>query len=267
MSEPNEQNPYETPSDPPADRRVPHQESVEFEPHMQQDAIHPVDESERAAGYALAASVPAETDAVDHSVWDEPGRTVAVPAEALTYSRWLEKRIAATSLERSWLVTFAVAACAGLLAVVGAVVTGSSGAAQGIILVCIIGPITEEIMKVAIAIWIVEKRPYLFKSELQIAVCAAAGGLLFAVVENLLYLNVYIPKAAYAVAYWRWTVCVALHVGCSLVAGMGLIRIWADCMEHRHRPQLSLGSQSMIVAILVHAVYNCCAVVLSLSNM
>ena len=263
-------NPFETPPDVPSDQGISKDPSIEFEPHRQGDISFPPDQSERAAGYSLAASTPADTDAVDHSVWDEPGLSPntagPVPAHALTYSRWLAERIAATSPEKSWRVTMLVAVSAGLFAVVGSVLA-TFPTAQGIVLVCVVGPVTEEVMKVALAIWIVEKRPYLFQSTQQIMLCALAGGVVFSVVENLLYLNVYIPNSGIELVRWRWTVCVAMHGGCSVIAGMGLARIWSDCITHRHRPRLSLGSSPMVAAILIHAVYNCFAMAMSLAKM
>ena len=48
-------------------------------------------------------------------------------------------------------------------------------------------------MKVAMATYVVEKRPYLFTSTAQIMFAGLAAGLSFASIENLLYLGVYIP--------------------------------------------------------------------------
>ena len=271
MTGPDEHNPYEAQPDVPADLGVSTNASVEFEPHLRGDISISHDESERAAGSALAASTPSDTDAVDHSVWDEPGLSPKlagpVPQDALTYARWLAERIAATSPEKSWLITLGLAACAGIFAIFGTLATGFNGMFQGIIFICVIGPVTEEVMKVALAIWVVEKHPYLFKSALQIILCAAVSGVVFAAVENLLYLNVYIPHPQVDLVHWRWTVCVAMHGGCSLIAGVGLTQIWADCVKHQHRPRLFLGSRLMITAILIQAVYNCFAVAMSLADM
>ena len=268
MPEFNEQNPYRAAQGEPSDPSISNEPSIEFEPHLQPEAIFPADESERDAGYALATSTPSETDPVDHTVWDEPGISPqlvgSAPQDALTYSRWLTAQMAATTLEKSWLVTLAIVACAGLFAAGGSMVGAFNGPAQGIILVCIVGPLSEEVMKVALAFWVIEKRPYLFKSSLQIGACAVAGGLLFAVVENLLYLNVYLPDPTLGLIAWRWSVCVLLHVCCSLIAGVGLIRIWSDCVAHRHRPRPVLGSSMMVTAIMIHAIYNTVATATSM---
>ena len=101
---------------------------------------------------------------------------------------------------------------------------------------------------------------------MQIVICALAGGLVFAVIENFLYLHVAIKNPPEWLIYWRWTVCVALHTGCSLIAGLGLMRIWADTTVNRVRPRLSLGSPLLLTAVIIHGCYNGFAVILSLAE-
>ena len=62
-----------------------------------------------------------------------PSLTGPVPQDALTYSRWLAERTAATSPDKSWLVTIGVALCAGVFAIVGSLATAFP-AARGILL-------------------------------------------------------------------------------------------------------------------------------------
>ena len=93
-----------------------------------------------------------------------------------------------------------------------------------------------------------------------------AGGLIFAAVENVMYLNYLIPKPSADIIQWRWTVCTALHMGCSLVAGFGLIRIWRRTMANQTRPQLALGSPLFCTAIVLHGLYNGLAKLLHLTG-
>jgi hypothetical protein len=239
--------------------------SIEHEPHLREQPVQ-LDPSDPAVrnlrDRALHDSAPA--DDVEHNVWEEP--TLApdlagsAPEGQITYGRWLEQRIAATGYAKSLGVMLLLIVGAGPWGVIGALFGGGGGGAQlsmtGIVAVAIIGPITEEIMKIALALWVVEKRPYLFKSIWQILVCAAAGGLLFGVIENLLYLRVYIPDAAESLARWRWTVCVGLHVNCSFVAGVGLARIWDRAIRTRTRPELGYGMGWFATAMIGHGLYN-----------
>src|SRR5690606_25854271 len=150
-------------------------------------------------------------------------------------------------------------AIAGPFGVIGALASPADiGSASHLswIAIAIIAPVTEEITKVAAALWVVEKRPFWFKSIAQILVCAVAGGAGFGVIENFLYLYVAIPDASPALARWRWSVCVGLHMNCSLVAGVGLSRIWYNAVRERHRPILGLGMPWLFMAMVGHGLYN-----------
>ncbi|HMP06523.1 MAG TPA: PrsW family glutamic-type intramembrane protease [Lacipirellulaceae bacterium] len=237
------------------------EDSIEDEPHFRPPALRPpapprpFEDPPPASG-----SRPLE---VEHSVWDElalaPELAGAPCDEQVTYARWLEARIAETSYGWSLAVTAAVVLLAGPLGIAGALWEGIAGGgrgAWGLATVVVFGPVAEEIAKVALALWIVEKRPYWFKSIWQIMVAAAAGGLMFGVIENLIYLHIYIPDASPALARFRWTVCTALHLNCSSVAGVGLARVWDHTMRTRTPPQLGRAMPWLAIAMLAHGLYN-----------
>lgn len=247
---------------------VPHHDpSIDAEPHLRQQIFHP-DESERTAERLDADRGPIPlNEQVEQSVWDEPGLSPelsgGMPADALTYERWLEFRRRQITPQDAWLTTIVVALLAGPWALLGALFAAGGGAtAFGVVMVTIVGPVTEEMMKAALPLWIVEKRPFRFRSALQIAICLIVSGLVFAAVENVLYLFAYIDNPSPDLIRWRWTVCLALHTGCSFIAGMGLIRIWQHTMITRTPPQLALGAPYMVTAIVIHGVYNTFCVLL-----
>ncbi|MEZ6119079.1 MAG: PrsW family glutamic-type intramembrane protease [Pirellulaceae bacterium] len=255
MNQPSD-NPYEPPK---KEHNSPSRlsDSVFDEPHLQNQFFPPDQAAEWAAERAIANEPTVPTDAIDHSVWDEPGLAVSVPESALTYAKWLSQQEAATSELKSLLVTFAIVLVSGVWAVIGALMfQSSSGSSGNLLTIVVIAPITEEVMKIALATWAVEKRPYLFKSSLQIVLCALAGGLCFAAMENLIYLNVYIPNPTANLITWRWTVCVALHTSCSLIAGWGLVKVWRRATQFRQRPQLIDGSRQLVTAVVIHCAYN-----------
>lgn len=241
-----------------------HDPSIEHEPHLKGGFLS-LDLSEELAAARLAREAARETqhDAADNTVWDEPTINGDLAGEAdenqVTYKRWLATNIAATGWTKSWLITLGVALVAGPFAVLGTLFSspeqGIASAAM-LIVVAVIAPVTEEVMKIAAALWVVEKRPFWFKSIGQILFCALAGGILFGVIENLLYLYVYIPDAGPALARWRWTVCVGLHMNCSFVAGIGLARIWYNAIREQHRPILGLGLPWFFTAMVGHGLYN-----------
>jgi hypothetical protein len=241
--------------------RQSHDPSIENEPHFRGDAAAG-DPSEREAERVLRAEAANEAReaAPDHTVWDEPTLAKELAGDAspeqVTYARWLERNVAATSWFESWLATFLIALAAGPWGVFGAIFGGMQGGGGGFAAYTIIGPVTEEIMKIAAALWVIERKPYLFKSMLQIFLCAAAGGAAFGVIENVIYLNLYTSNPSPEYAFWRWTVCTSLHVNCSFIAGVGLVRIWYNAMRMRHRPQLGLGLPWFVLAMAGHGMYN-----------
>lgn len=247
MSDPSRNNPSRDPS-------------IEHEPHLSGGCVQS-DPSEAFAEQTLHAESASQSEAnqVEHTVWDEPALSPQLagetPEDELTYARWLEQGIASTSLGKSWATTLWVAMVAGPFGLLGAIGAGQQNAIALAILV-IVGPVTEEVMKIAAALWVVEKRPFLFKSGVQILICAAAGGIVFATIENLIYLYVYVPNHSLGFAAWRWSVCVGLHVNCSFVAGVGMVRIWDNAIRERRRPELALGVPFFVTAMVGHGLYN-----------
>lgn len=254
-------------------RRPSSDPSIEFEPHLRGYTTSPADEDWRAdRSWAVDADL-SEDDSVEHTVWDEPalsGDLSGPPPEGqLTYARWLEKQIAATSEADAWRTTLLVALAAGPWGVVGAMwsqMTAGSVAFSGMLAAVILAPVTEEITKVAAALWVVEKRPFRFKRKSQILLCAAAGGLIFAAIENVIYLAVYNPGGGPAYAAWRWIVCTALHVTCSTITGVGLAQIWHDAITGRRRPELAIGMPMFTVAMVLHGLYNAAATLAEVSG-
>ena len=110
--------------------------------------------------------------------------------------------------------------------------------------------------KVACLLWIIEKRPFRFTSRMQIAICAIAGGLAFAVIENLLYQLRPEVRENPDIMQWRWTVCVALHVTCCLISSLGLMRTWNLSMTRKEKPNMATSAVFIMAAAILHGLYN-----------
>ncbi len=162
-------------------------------------------------------------------------------------------------------MTFCIVIVAGPLAIVGTLAQGIFS--SGLMMIVIMGPTIEEIMKVAIPLWIVERRPWWFRSSAQILICGLCSGLAFAAVENVMYLNVYVPNPSPGLAQWRWSVCVLMHSGCSVIASLGVARVWRCITVSQSRPELSRGAAFLLAAVIVHGTYNAMAVLLEYSGM
>lgn len=246
--------------------------SIFDEPHMRGAPFAPqpddVPEARSRRGDSEPGAVNEERQA-EHGVWDEPGLSPelagAPPGDQLTYGRWLARGRERTGAAASWVVTLLVALVAGPWAVLGVLLGGGQTFFQ-IVAVVLIAPVAEETMKIAAATYVVEKRPFLFSSAAQIVICGLAGGLVFAALENVLYLTVYVSHPSGALVWWRWTVCVALHMGCSAISSLGLARVWRGVWERRRRARLAAGFAHLLVAVSVHGAYNLLATVFSVAG-
>ncbi|MBL4697242.1 MAG: PrsW family intramembrane metalloprotease [Phycisphaerales bacterium] len=209
----------------------------------------------------LGESFAAEAE---RSVFDEPTFSTElageVPENALTYERHLAEQLEATSPLESWFATGVMAAGAGLLAVVGSLISNATAfGLEGYIqffAIVVFAPVVEEVMKTALLLWGVEQKPYLFRSTKQLMIIGACSGFVFAAVENVLYLTVYIEDPTRFIILWRWTVCVGLHTLTTTIATVGLVKIWQRVMRTGQFARAEIGARYLAIAMIVHGLYN-----------
>lgn len=253
-------------------KKDPH--SIRNEPFFGDGVQKPEDSVFHEPGYHATPAVTHNEERALHTVWDEPTfRAIATPPrEALTYSRWYQAQLANTPLWRSWGTFAFLVLCGGPFAVLATLVTSfTDGMMGGLIYLVIIGPAVEEMLKIGAALLVLENRPWLFRNGYQLVIAATAAGLLFAVVENLLYIHVYNPGGAESFRLWRWTVCTALHTGTSTIAGLGLLNMWnqavapalADTNIEFKRPEVLDAYPHILTAVVIHGAYNAFAVMMS----
>jgi len=190
------------------------------------------------------------------------------PPDAASYQGWLRTRAKQTSLLRGWVGAVLAAILGGPWAIGAAltwghpVITGAGGGM--IVLATVFGPTMEEMMKLAAGACLVEVKPYLFRKKEQLQVATIGAALLFAVIENIIYLNVYIPNPSVELVIYRWTVCVAMHTGCTFVAAHGLVSVWERAVTELRPPQLSQGFRWLVIAIVLHGCYNAATLVVGM---
>jgi hypothetical protein len=232
-------------------------DSVRDEPQFREEPFRP-DPSEARAEENLELDPRDPDDEIVHAAHDEPH----LEAPGGGYASWFQAKRAAVTPGESWRAVLLAAAAAGPLAILGALLgSPEAGLGSGLLMIVLFGPAVEEVMKAAAASYLVEKRPWLLRSRPQILFCTAMGGLVFALIENLIYLNVYIRNPWPRLILWRWTVCTALHVVCSLIVGAGLARVWTSSVAELRRPRLEGAFPFLLGAFLLHAAYNASAVV------
>ena len=239
------------------------------------DSVQSVfDEPHLAALYGsqpAQAHQPTQADWTGHDarmgVWNEPqfsGAEGDAPPPG-SYGSWLAERIQGYSWKASVLATLGIVLLTGPTAILMALF-GVKSRQWAALYPMVFGPAMEEIAKVVIALMTIELRPYVFKHSIQIALTALAGGLAFAVIENLIYLNIYIPNPDAQVIFWRWYVCTMLHVSCSCIAGIGLIRMWRGSVIPLKEPNYLRAIPFIVVAAVCHGIYNTVVIALEASG-
>lgn len=174
------------------------------------------------------------------------------PTGQLSYAEWFQKKKSQTTATKYWLVLSMAILIAGPFAVLGTFIS-AFGRYVGPI---IIGPMVEEILKVSVLLLIVERRPWLIRSEFDIRLIAICGALGFAAIENVLYLSVYISNPSFELTLWRWIVCTGLHASCTAIAATGVVRIWQRIDIEGREPDAKPMYQPLMTAIVLHASYN-----------
>ncbi|HNO78007.1 MAG TPA: PrsW family glutamic-type intramembrane protease [Phycisphaerae bacterium] len=181
------------------------------------------------------------------------------PLGANSYESWLVQKQQETKPGTGIAIALACAMVGGLFAVISSALGTSPGGFMGAslpLLIIVFGPLVEETMKVAAASYIVEVKPYLFKRSTQVYFAAIGAAFIFAALENVLYIFVYLRNPSDTIILFRWTVCVALHVGCTTIVALGLGRIWTRAMSEFRQPRIADLFPSLVTAIILHGTYN-----------
>lgn len=208
-------------------------------------------------------SVPAidghedEISTVRDSVGNEPAFTGQLAQAEI--SQWLQEKRGQCTLGGNVMVTLAAALIAGPFAAVGALMAGRQTGFQ-ILYMILFAPVIEELLKQSGMIYLLEKKPYRIFSGGQFVVAAMISATVFASIENLLYIHIYSTSqlmsnfASYCC--FRWIVCTVLHVCCSVVASMGLIRVWKNQLTDGRTADLASGFGYFVAAMGIHGLYN-----------
>ena len=241
-------------------------QGIENEPHM----LPPVKPGEATPAIpndnplGLEATVEYTGESVDvqaeRTVWDEPGLgsfASQQEKDSLTYANWLSARIRTWPEGKSWLVTLGVALCSGPWALLTslAYIFKVGGHTSDAIIYCGFMPLVQEICKIAILLWIIEKRPYFFTGWFQIFVSTMASTVVFVTVLNLVEtLNPFSPdkQLDWIIA---WTAFFGMHLITGLFASLGLEKVWRGCITTLKPPKLEAGYRWFMTAYLIHVAY------------
>ncbi|MBN2139166.1 MAG: PrsW family intramembrane metalloprotease [Sedimentisphaerales bacterium] len=200
---------------------------------------------------------------VRDSVLNEPA--MGAGTEQPYLGEWINRKRAECTIGGNLGAAFLAALLGGPFAIVGAFMSSTHGW-YGPIYIVVLGPVVEEFLKQSGMIYLLEKKPYRVFAAWQFVFSAVVSALFFATIENLIYIYVYVDVSALSrpelFVRFRWTVCTALHVFCSGIASLGLIRVWRRQLADGRAADLSAAYRYFAAAIVIHGLYNLGAVLL-----
>ena len=228
-------------------------------------ALHPKQNRERTHAEVLPETPEKEADSgacYYSSTAFEPGVGNGDSPEYRELVRLEQERYPASSAP----FLSVLAGIAGGLFAVPAVfldTLGSSlgfGFGLGALVLVVVGPFAEETLKQSGAVFQLEKMRGSIRHDWQFFLSGMLGGAVFSVLENLIYRYIYLanlpPEKLADVMAFRWTICTALHILCTVISSMGLRRVWRESLERERPFRLSDAFPWFAAATAVHGLYN-----------
>lgn len=134
----------------------------------------------------------------------------------------------------------------------------------------IAAPIIEEAIKPLGVYILLAKKSEVLKSKRYTVFLSALAGLAFGIVESTMYVLVNSKNPTVKnwdlFVIWRFTICLLLHTGCSLIVGLGINQQLADSVRG-DIPFLKGNRKFFIIPMLIHAGYNIVVTVLTAINL
>lgn len=152
---------------------------------------------------------------------------------------------------------FTIAATGGVLGVLGAIIQELSQASLLAVFVAV--PMIEEVMKPCGVYLLLVRWPEVLTSRIFTALLAAVGGLSFAVVENIIYLQVYFPEHTQTLVMFRYSACLTMHVVCSFILGFGINQKLLASVRGEV-PLLKGNKKFFFIPMIIHSLFNIAAV-------
>ena len=164
-----------------------------------------------------------------------------------------------------YLLAFVVAALGGLLGIIGAIFQEGQTTFGFLLLPFLGAPIIEEALKPSGLYLTLLWWPRALNNQLYTAILCSISGLVFGVIESLVYVTVYVEDPSDGFILYRFTVTLALHAVASFVVGLGINQRILDWAAGRSK--LPKSSRNFYIAgVAIHAIYNTTAVILSITG-
>jgi len=134
----------------------------------------------------------------------------------------------------------------------------------GLLAPILVAPAVEEVCKPIGVLFILEKRPHWLRSRTHVVLLAALGALVFATLENLIYIHVYHPEAPAGFVLFRYTVCTGVHLAASTIFAVGLAKMWRHIRRTGGGFDIDVCLWHYAGAVALHAAYNALVILLHL---
>ena len=151
-----------------------------------------------------------------------------------------------------------IAAGGGVLGALGAIIQELSQVS--ILIAFVAAPMIEEVMKPAGVYLLLVRWPKVLTSRIYTAFLAAVGGLSFAVVENIIYLQFYFPEHTHTLVVFRYSACLTTHVVCSFILGFGINQKLLASVRGEI-PLLKGNKKFFFIPMIIHSLFNIMVVV------
>lgn len=138
----------------------------------------------------------------------------------------------------------------------GLVVSFLGGESLGPIFFVLVGAFLSEAAKIWPCAALAETRGHRIGGPLLLYASASATALVFGIVQSAMFLSLFYKGASPSLVAWRWTVSLALHVGCTGLAAIGVVQAWKVARRENRPVNLGLGYRYIGIAMLIHMLYN-----------
>jgi hypothetical protein len=176
----------------------------------------------------------------------------------LTYAQWLAEHEDRASPGRSWLI----AASVPFIGIPFAVFCAFFVVEHLMLLnFVVLGPAVSEGLKIAVTLILLERWGLVVRCPGQIHLMTLGTAVVFAAIQNVVYLLVYFTNSPVELVVYRWAVGLPLHGLCTLIAARGLILVWERAQHERRAASVTTAYPYVGAAIVLHAVFNLCVFV------
>ena len=148
---------------------------------------------------------------------------------------------------------FVIAAAGGVLGVLGAIIQELSHLTPLVAFVA--APMIEEVMKPCGVYLLLVWWPQVLTSRLYTALLAALGGLSFAIIENIIYLQFYFPEHSQTLVVFRYSACLTMHMVCSFILGFGINQKLLASVRGEI-PLLKGNKRFFFIPMIIHSIFN-----------